>query len=301
MSAERGASDNTLGAYTRDLERFCRYLKQASRTIEDADGDVLRAYLDDLASEQVAASTRARHVSSLRQFFKFLYAEGIRKDNPTQTLQTPRKTQTLPKVLSVEQVERLLAQAEENVSSAKNKDKKQHHALRMQLLLELLYSTGLRVSELVSLPSSVIRSNERFITVIGKGNKERMVALSVKALGVMRAYAAFGKKISKVQHEVGAGQKWLFPANSKSGHLTRQTFARELKQLGVQAGISSSQLSPHVLRHAFASHLLQNGADLRSVQLLLGHSDISTTQIYTHVLEERLRQLVEDHHPLAKS
>ncbi|MET0574991.1 MAG: site-specific tyrosine recombinase XerD [Mesorhizobium sp.] len=291
MSAERGASDNTLSSYRRDLEDATEHVRGNLAAAAPAD---IRAYLNDIAARGFAATSQARKLSALRQFFKFLYAEGLRSDDPTGTLDSPRKERSLPKVMSEAETGRLLDRAATEAADATLGDSAHLAALRLHALVEVLYATGLRVSELVSLPLTVALRDERFFMVRGKGNKERMVPLSEKARIAMRAWQAERRRVPPL-----AASPWLFPALSESGHLPRQVFARELKGLAARAGVASAKISPHILRHAFASHLLQNGADLRAVQQLLGHSDISTTQIYTHVLEERLVRLVNDHHPLA--
>ncbi|UIJ94392.1 site-specific tyrosine recombinase XerD [Sinorhizobium meliloti] len=290
MSAERGAAANTLQSYERDLEDARSFLRSRGTGLTDASADDLRSYLSHLAGQGFKASSQARRLSALRQFYKFLYAEGLRTDDPTGILDAPKKARTLPKTLSIEDVTRLIGQAE---AEAKSGSDDAMAKLRMHALIELLYATGMRVSELVSLPASVLAQNGRFLIIRGKGNKERLVPLSQAAIRAMRAYG-------EALQEESADSPWLFPSNGKSGHLPRQVFARDLKSLAARAGIRVAAISPHVLRHAFASHLLANGADLRAVQELLGHSDISTTQIYTHVLEERLHDLVQNHHPLAK-
>jgi integrase/recombinase XerD len=294
MSAERGAATNTLQSYERDLEDARSFLNDRGVRLVEATPDDLRAYLSHLARQGFAASSQARRLSALRQFFKFLYGEGLRADDPTGILDAPRKGRSLPKTLSVEDVGRLIARAEGEAAEPGETRLLRH---RMHLLVELLYATGLRVSELVSLPASVLAQTGRFLVVKGKGNKERLVPLSRAAVAALETY---GEALAADIGDDPAAGIFLFPAKSKEGHLPRQVFARDLKALAGRAGIRAATLSPHVLRHAFASHLLQNGADLRAVQELLGHSDISTTQIYTHVLEERLHQLVQTHHPLAK-
>ena len=286
MSAERGASANTLAAYRRDLDDASAFL---SGRLAAAGRDDLGGWLADLAARGFAATSQARRLSSLRQFCRFLYLEGQRGDDPTATLDAPRRVRDLPGTLSEAEVGRMLALAAEEASS----DAAPASALRLHALVELLYASGLRVSELVALPVAVARRRERFFMVRGKGGKDRMVPLSAPAA------AALARWLAVLQAE-DKGSRFLFPAASAAGHLPRQVFARELKALGCRAGIAASRLSPHVLRHAFASHLLENGADLRAVQQLLGHSDISTTQIYTHVLEKRLVETVERHHPLAR-
>lgn len=294
MAAERGASDNTLSSYRRDLEDADAYLSAACQGLASATADGIREYLGDLVSRGFAPTTQARKLSSLRQFFKFLYAEGMRGDDPTGVLDSPRKGRPLPKTLSESETRLLLERAAEEARDAPEGTPERLAAQRLSTLLEMLYASGLRVSELVSLPLRMALRDERFFTVRGKGSKERVVPLSGKA---REAVALWLKE--RARHPALAESPWLFPAASESGYLPRQVFARELKALAARAGISTAKVSPHVLRHAFASHLLQNGADLRAVQQLLGHADISTTQIYTHVLEKRLQELVQKHHPLA--
>ncbi|TCP84328.1 integrase/recombinase XerD [Rhizobium sp. PP-CC-2G-626] len=298
MSVERGAAVNTLSSYQRDLEDILSFLKVRGVKATEAEPDDFRAYFADFAAQGFKASSQARRLSALRQFYKFLYAEGIRTDDPTGVLDAPKKGRPLPKTMSVDDVTRLITQAEAEAVAEPRLDR-----LRMAALIELLYATGMRVSELVSLPASVLARDGRFLIVRGKGNKERMVPLSRSAIAAMQRYGARmqAETAAKVgEAKGGEDSPWLFPSSSESGYLPRQVFARDLKGLAGRAGVRVASISPHVLRHAFASHLLANGADLRAVQELLGHSDISTTQIYTHVLEERLHDLVQNHHPLAK-
>ncbi|CDX23877.1 site-specific tyrosine recombinase [Mesorhizobium plurifarium] len=290
MSAERGAAENTLSSYRRDLEDASEAIEGGLAGAGSAD---IRAYLDDIAARGFAPTSQARKLSAIRQFFKFLYAEGLRGDDPTGTLDSPRKGRPLPKTMSEAETGRLLDRAAQEAAEA-GPDGDRLAALRLHALVEVLYATGLRVSELVGLPVTVALRDDRFFMVRGKGDKERMVPLSAKARAAMRAWLA-----ARAERPAFAESPFLFPASSDSGHLSRQVFARDLKGLAARTGIEAAKISPHVLRHAFASHLLQNGADLRAVQQLLGHADISTTQIYTHVLEERLVRLVNDHHPLA--
>ncbi|MBV2141998.1 site-specific tyrosine recombinase XerD [Falsochrobactrum sp. TDYN1] len=293
MSAERGAAQNTLESYRRDLEACAQALAPRGVNLAKAGTEDIRHAIDAMAAQGFAATSQARRLSALKQFFRFLYAEGFRQDDPTGTIDAPKKQKPLPKIISVENVSRLLDRAALEASEASEPDER-IKALRLHALLETLYATGLRVSELVGLPVSVARTDHRFLIVRGKGSKDRMVPLSQKARDALQLFLALRDS------QPGADDNpWLFPAFSESGHLARQVFARELKTLAARAGLSSASVSPHVLRHAFASHLLQNGADLRTVQQLLGHADISTTQIYTHVLEERLHKLVSEHHPLA--
>ncbi len=314
LSAERGASDNTLAAYQHDLSDFLGFVAHHKLEIDTLHADNIRSWLEHLALQDLAVSTRARRLSAVRQFFRFLFMETIRKDDPATDIEAPRITRPLPKVLSIEEIDNLLTQARfewEQESDLKLRFK----ALRMHCLLEILYATGLRASELVSLPRSVLQQDERFITIKGKGGRERLIPLNETAILVIKEYHRQEKiiKAESLQNPTRAAkaaqkkspngtttQQWLFPSRGKQGHLTRQRFAQELKNLAVRSGIAENRISPHVLRHAFASHLLERGADLRAVQQLLGHADISTTQIYTHVLQERLQKLVEDHHPLAQ-
>jgi integrase/recombinase XerD len=294
QAAERGAGANTLAAYRNDLTDLAAHLRAAGRNIADADTDDLRGFLSGLAERGFKASSLARRLSAVRQLYRFLYAEGKRSDDPAAVLEGPKRGRNVPKVLSIAEVDRLLAQARSNLDDGKQPPAQRLRAARLLCLLEVVYATGLRVSELVSLPAAAARRDQRMLVVRGKGGKERLVPLNQAAKRAMAEYlelrAAAGRD---------AQSKWLFPSFGEQGHLTRQHFARELKALGSACGIAPERLSPHVLRHAFASHLLHNGADLRVVQTLLGHADISTTQIYTHVLEERLKALVRDLHPLA--
>jgi integrase/recombinase XerD len=293
MSAERGASPNTLSSYRRDLADYAAFLGARGSSFERASNGELRAYLADLDDRGFAAASAARRLSAVRQFHQFLFGEGIRGDDPTGTIDGPRRPARLPMVLSESEVEKLIESARTATTAAAS-DAERLRRLRLYALVEILYATGLRVSELVALPRRALGREARFFTVRGKGGHERIVPLTDKAKAAAAGYLA-------VRDAAGAVESpWLFPSFGASGHLTRQAFARDLKELAISVGISAAKVSPHVLRHAFASHLLQNGADLRVVQQLLGHADISTTQIYTHVLEERLRSLVAEHHPLAK-
>jgi integrase/recombinase XerD len=295
LAAERGAGRNTLEAYTRDLDDLAHHLADTRTTIAAATTADLRAYLATLSRRSFKASSVARRLSAVRQLFRFLYAEGHRRDDPAAVIEGPKRGRPLPKVLSIDEVDRLLAAAHGAAADAARSEAERLRALRLACLLEVLYATGLRVSELIALPASAARRDERMLVVRGKGGKERLVPLNEAAKRAMRAYL---DRLAEMDRDTGS--KWLFPSFGESGHLTRQHAARELKALAAAAGILAERLSPHVLRHAFASHLLQNGADLRIVQTLLGHADISTTQIYTHVLDERLKSLVRDLHPLAE-
>jgi integrase/recombinase XerD len=311
LAAERGASRNTLDAYRRDLDDYLAYLDEAGSRPDAAAAATIRGFMASLEERGLKASSAARRLSAVRQFHKFLYVEGYAPADPTAAVSAPKRGRVLPKVLSIDEVDRLLRVAHEGAAeaasdrprsptdrprSSADRQRSPHdrlRAARMACLLELLYATGLRVSELVALPRSAARTRDRFLVVRGKGAKERLVPLTDAARDTARAYLAVLEEQGKA---VGP---WLFPSDSASGHLTRQAFARDLKDVASAARLRVDRVSPHVLRHAFASHLLQNGADLRVVQELLGHSDISTTQIYTHVLDERLKSMVRDLHPLS--
>jgi integrase/recombinase XerD len=295
LAAERGAAANTLAAYRRDLDDFAAHLRAARRSLATARGDDVRAYLAALAARGFSAASVARRLSAIRQLYRFLYAEGHRGDDPAAAIEGPRRGRPLPKVLSVGDVDRLLAAARAPAEDAARASPERLRAKRLECLLEVLYATGLRVSELVALPVAAARRDQRVLMIRGKGGKERIVPLNDAARRVMVEYLALRREAGRA-----AESQYLFPSFGESGHLTRQHFARDLKLLAGAAGLRADKVSPHVLRHAFASHLLQNGADLRAVQTLLGHADISTTQIYTHVLAERLKSLVRDLHPLAQ-
>jgi integrase/recombinase XerD len=306
LAAERGAGQNTLGAYARDLADFAAHLghrKAARSTVANATTDDVRAYLGALGKRSFAAASVARRLSAIRQFYRFLYAEGHRADDPAAIIEGPQRGRTIPKVLSIAQVDDLLAAARAQTAPDRPLPERLR-AARLTCLLELVYATGLRVSELVALPASAAERSARMLVVRGKGGKERLVPLNDAAKQAMADYRALLAEASVCAKgdtkKSRPNPKWLFPSFGESGHITRQHFARELKSVAATTGLRPEQVSPHVLRHAFASHLLHNGADLRVVQTLLGHSDISTTQIYTHVLEERLKSLVRDLHPLGE-
>jgi integrase/recombinase XerD len=299
LAAEQGAGDNTLDAYRRDLEDFSEFLDRAGQNFIRAGTDVLRDYLADLDTRGFKSSSVARRLSAMRHLFRFLLNERIRSDDPAAILSGPKRGRGLPKVLSISDVDRMLTRAKE-LTQADASPQHRLRAMRLHCLLEVLYATGLRVSELVALPLSAARSDARMIVVRGKGNKERLVPLNEASRRAMADYLAAMQALKTDKQKNAAASKWLFPSFGESGHLTRQHFARDLKELAAASGLAPRLVSPHVLRHAFASHLLHNGADLRIVQTLLGHTDISTTQIYTHVVEERLKSLVRDLHPLAE-
>jgi integrase/recombinase XerD len=294
LAAERGTAKNTLDAYRRDLADFTAFLAAAKRSLATARSEDVRGYLADLAARGFSPASAARRLSAVRQLFRFLYAEGHRRDDPAAAVEGPKRGRALPKVLTIAEVDRLLAAAHAAREDAAASAPDRLRAGRLACLLELLYATGLRVSELVSLPAAAARGDLRMLAVRGKGGRERIVPLNEAAKRAMASYLALRAAAGKDDDP-----RWLFPSFGASGHLTRQHVARDLKALAAAAGLRAARVSPHVLRHAFASHLLQRGADLRIVQTLLGHADISTTQIYTHVLAERLKTLVRDLHPLA--
>lgn len=293
LSAERGASANTLEAYRRDLESFCLFLDDEGLSLTGVGTVHIRQYIGRLETEGLAAASRARRLSAVRQLFKFLEADGRVAQNPAETIGGPKRERPLPRILSVGEVDRLLAAAAERAAAGTGGERLS--ALRLLALVELLYATGMRVSELVSLPRRVLDGDERMLTIKGKGGRERLVPLSGPARRALGKYLEAEAALSPARRS-----KWLFPSHAAAGHVTRQHVGQELKALAEAAGLDPERVSPHVLRHAFASHLLDRGADLRAVQQLLGHADISTTEIYTHVLAERLKKLVNDHHPLAK-
>lgn len=287
LQAERGASVNTLAAYGADLADLQAFLTRRRQSPETADAAALRAYLKSLDYLGMTPRTVARRLSVLRQFFRFLLAERMREDDPASTLDSPKLGRPLPKVLSRVEVDRLIEAA---------RARGEADGGRMATLLEILYAAGLRVSELVTLPLSAVERDPTMLIVRGKGDKERLVPLSDPARAAIAAWLRMRSGLLGEEET----SRYLFPSRGRSGHLTRQRFAQLLKEAALGAGINPARVSPHVLRHAFASHLLEGGADLRSVQLMLGHADIATTQIYTHVLDEKLRALVQDKHPLAR-
>jgi len=296
LAAERGAAQNTIEAYKRDLEDYDAFLSARGIGASSARAADIRSYLAELGRRGDKQSTMARRLSSVRQFHKFLYAERFRSDDPTMTVEAPRRGRTLPKVLSVAEVDRLLRTGHSLAQAADVDARLRLRASRTICLLETLYASGLRVSELVSLPASLARSQEPLFAVRGKGGRERLAPMSKSARNALSRY----RQLLALECPEASESPWLFPADGDSGDLGRQVFARDLKHLSSAAGIDARRVSPHVLRHAFASHLLQNGADLRIVQELLGHADIATTQIYTHVLDERVKSMVRDLHPLAQ-
>ncbi len=297
MSAERGASANTISAYRRDLEISDRQLKGFGQTLSSAGQGHLEGVLAAWANAGLAPATAARRLSSLKQYYKYLQIEGLRADSPAKNLSGPKQGRPLPKILSEADVDALFTHAQ--AKHADGEDTVSHYRLYCQL--EILYAAGLRVSELVSIPLAETGRRDACLLIKGKGGRERLVPLTAKAVSAIKTW----KKMRKASLPVnaiarGRAEKYLFPSSSKLGHVTREHFAKSLKALALKAGLDPAKISPHVLRHAFATHLLAHGADLRSVQKLLGHADISTTQIYTHVLDERLKHLVNTAHPLAR-
>jgi len=291
MSAERGAAQNTILAYRRDLEDLVGYLQKQKTTLQSATQTTLEGWLGDLARRGLGARTAARKLSALRRLYRFAHGENILDHNPALALSSPKLPRPLPKVLSHEEVNTLLTTAAADTSP---------RGLRTHALLQILYASGLRVSEMLSLPTVTGQREERMLMVRGKGGRERLVPLSHAALDAIRAYQPVREQFLPAGPTVSRATGFLFPSRAKTGHLSRERFHAIIKALATKAGLDSTRISPHVLRHAFASHLLAGGADLRTVQMLLGHADISTTQIYTHVLDERLKTLVQTAHPLAR-
>lgn len=297
LAAERGAAANTLEAYRRDLSEFCAWIARENMVLRDVGVVEISAYLAAASQAGLGPASRARRLSSIRQLYKFLAAEGIVAEDPALRLTGPKRQRALPRTLSVAEVERLLDTAARRAADATGVER--IRALRFHCLIEVLYATGMRVSELVSLPRTVLKGDDRVLTIRGKGRRERLVPLNASARAALDRYLAVGAE-GDPDAAPTVATRWLFPSKSVGGHLTRQRFAQDLKEAAEAAAIDPERVSPHVLRHAFASHLLDRGADLRAVQQLLGHADISTTEIYTHVLEERLKAVVQQHHPLAK-
>lgn len=298
LAAERGAARLTLAAYRNDLADLAGFLAARGTALENADAAALHDYLAHMSTRLLAPRTLARRLSAMRQFFRFLVSDGMRADDPTSGLDTPRLGHPLPKILGEAEVERLIEAAAVWPGD---------EGVRLRCLLELLYATGLRVSELIGLPFAGAQRDPRFLLVRGKGGKERVVPLSPPAREALARYLECRDRFLPRGQPANPNQpvnpkmaRWLFPSRGTDGHLTRQRCGQLLKELALAAGLDPTRLSPHVLRHAFASHLLDHGADLRSVQQMLGHADIATTQIYTHVQSERLRRLVETVHPLAR-
>ena len=287
MSAERGAAVHTLDAYRRDLLDYAGFLRRRSRGLANGTAADIRGYLTTLSEAGLKASTQARRLSALRQLHRFLLDEDVRKDDPTSAIESPKRGRPLPKIVTETQTQALI-----DAASAVDGPE----AVRLLCIIELLYASGLRVSELVTLPLTAVAGERRMLLVKGKGGKERLVPLGAPAREAINAYLKVRARFLPASERA---QRFLFPSRGMEGHLTRRRVAQLMKDLAIKAGVDPRKLSPHVLRHAFASHLVAHGADLRSVQQLLGHADIATTQIYTHVQDERLRRLVTEKHPLA--
>ena len=287
LSAERGAAIHTLDAYRRDLLDYAGFLKKRNRSLTNGSAADVRGYLETLSSAGLKASTQARRLSAMRQLHRFLVDEDIRADDPTSAVESPKRARPLPKVVTEAQTQSIIDAA----ASLEGPE-----AIRLLCIVELLYASGLRVSELVSLPLVAVSGERRTILVKGKGGRERLVPLGAPAREAITAYL---KVRARFLPKLERAQRYLFPSRGVEGYLTRRRVGQLMKDLAVKAGVDPRKLSPHVLRHAFASHLVAHGADLRSVQQLLGHADIATTQIYTHVQDERLRKLVAEKHPLA--
>lgn len=295
QAAELGAARNTLDAYARDLGDFDAWLAGSGRDLRSAHRSDIEAYLVHCDARGLAKATRARRLSAIRQIYRFLFEEGLREDNPAVSIRGPGRDRKLPGTLTVDEVDRILGAAHNSGRNASSR-------CRNVCLTELLYATGMRVSELVSMPVAGARGDPRMLLVRGKGGKERMVPLSPPARQALGEWLNRRDKAEAAAVANGAAPSpYLFPSRGKSGHLTRHAFYMLIKELAVRGGVSPDKVTPHTLRHAFATHLLANGADLRAIQSLLGHADVATTEIYTHVLDERLRELVEDHHPLARA
>jgi integrase/recombinase XerD len=292
MSAERGASANTMDAYRRDIREFARYCAATKSSLDGATQQHFRNHLQRLSASAIKASSQARKLSALRRFYLFLYDEGVRGDNPCTAIDSPRLTRPLPKVLSPAECLAL-------IETARAQPHDTAEGKRLRCIVEMLYASGLRVSELVTLPLATVRGTQRAFFVRGKGGRERLVPLGEPALQALQDYVQIRTVFLPPAHK--SAPQYLFPSWSARGHLTRRRCHQLLKQLAVETGIDPVRLSPHVLRHAFATHLVDGGADLRTVQSLLGHADIATTQIYTHVAGERLRTVVESAHPLARA
>lgn len=294
QAAELGAATNTQLAYGRDLKDFAEWIENKTADFASVDRNLVEAYLIDCDAQGLAKSTRARRLSAIKQIFRFAFEEGWRPDNPAIQIRGPGREKRLPKTLEVVEVDKL-------VNAARNSGRNLHDRLRNVCLMELLYATGMRVTELVSLPVSSARGDPRMLLIMGKGDKERLVPLSPPARDALGLWlAARDEAEQKSISKGGARSRFLFPSRGKLGHLTRHRFYLLIKEFALQGGVSPDKVTPHTLRHAFATHLLANGADLRSIQTLLGHADVATTEIYTHVLDERLAELVLEHHPLAK-
>ncbi len=298
MSAERGASANTLAAYRRDLTDFSASCAGGQSNLKRASRENIRRYLSELSGAALKPSSQARKLSALRGFYGFLYSEGVRGDDPCGAIESPKAERPLPKILSAEEV-LLLIETARAIKTEKGQETPEQS--RLVCLVEMLYSSGLRIGELVSLPLSSLRKGERFIHVRGKGGRERLAPLGGEARAALDTYLAVRAELIPAGGVKGPASRYLFPSRGRSGHLTRRRCHQLLKELASKAGIDPARLSPHVLRHAFATHLVEGGADLRSIQSMLGHADIGTTQIYTHIAQRRLRKTMEGAHPLARN
>ena len=294
MSAERGASANTIAAYRRDILDFAADCARAGQSLESATRERVRAHLAGLSAAALKPSSQARKLSALRRFYAFLYSEGVRKDDPCGAVEAPRLSRPLPKILTAEEALRL-------IEAAREKADESPEAARLLCIVEMLYASGLRVSELVALPFAAIQGGIRFVHVRGKGGRERLAPLGAAARDALQSYLQVRDTFLPRGRAATMASRYLFPSRGAGAHLTRRRCHQLLKELAVKAGLDPERLSPHVLRHAFATHLVEGGADLRSVQTLLGHADIATTQIYTHVAQDRLKKTVESAHPLARA
>lgn len=284
MVAERGASARTIESYRRDLEDLSAFLTVRNIVLHKAKASDLQEYMRTVAKQFLSPKTQARRLSAIHEFYRFLYSEDIIKKNPADYLQSPKVGKALPKYLSEQEIDLL-------IETAKQKNQ------RMYVMLEILYASGMRVSELVGLPVQAVTRDNQTLSIIGKGNKERIVPLNETARKALDKWL-IRRELSLKKGRVS---KWLFPSTGKEGHLTRVGFFKALKEIAVLSGIDSDKVSPHVFRHSFASHLIAHDADLRTVQQMLGHADIATTEIYTHILQDRLKKTVEKSHPLAYS
>ena len=294
QAAELNAAQNTLLAYARDLDDARAFFTDHGADFLSVTRDGIETYLADLEVRGLSRATRARRLSALKQMCRFLFEEGLRTDNPSLKIKGPAREKSLPKTLSHEAVDRLLAQAEIHGRSADDR-------LRNHCMMQILYATGMRVSELVTLPVAAVRGDPKLILIKGKGGKERMLPLTQSARLALQSWLARRDALEELATREGGAKpsRYLFPSRSKEGHMTRVRFYTLIKEIARDAGVPPQSVTPHRMRHAFATHLLAGGADLRSIQALLGHADIATTEIYTHILDERLKALVLEHHPLA--
>ena len=289
QAADLGSAQNTLEAYGRDLKDFLMFLEQKGSSFKTASRSLVEGYLVYCEAQGLAAATKARRLSSIKQLYRFAFEEDLRRDNPAIQVRGPGKDKRLPKSLSTSEVNRLL-------EAARKMPKTKSDKMRLTCLMELLYATGMRVTELVGLPTAAVRGDPRVILVRGKGGKERMIPLSTDARKMVNSWLSV-----RDNDEMNSSSRFLFPSRGREGHLSRVWFFQQIKRLASYSNISVENVTPHTLRHAFATHLLAGGADLRSIQTLLGHADIATTEIYTHILDKRMRDLVLEHHPLAQT